>query len=307
MAGPFDTVPLNNLRISPLGLVPKKEPGTFRLIHHLSYPKGHSVNDGIDQELSSVSYASVKQAVRLVRRAGRGALLAKVDIKSAFRLLPIHPVSQQLLGCAILGKFFVDLCLPMGCSISCSFFEKFSTFLHWVLSIKTGLHSVVHYLDDFLFVGPADSADCLRLMQGFKDLAEEFGIPLAVDKSEGPCQVLSFLGIEVDTMRMECRLPLDKVVDLCDTVGKVLLAKKVTLRVMQSLLGTPLQLWIVGHSFIYWARRAAAITDRGRQLGFPEEALLIKWFGIRGMRWEQVLEKLWAGVRHHLRAELISG
>ncbi|KAM4661937.1 uncharacterized protein O3C94_010581 [Discoglossus pictus] len=263
MAGPFDRVPLNNLRISPLGLVPKKEPGTFRLIHHLSYPKGHSVNDGIDQELSSVSYASVKQAVRLVRRAGRGALLAKVDIKSAFRLLPIHPVSQQLLGCSILGKFFVDLCLPMGCSISCSFFEKFSTFLHWVLCIKTGLHSVVHYLDDFLFVGSADSADCLRLMQGFKDLAEEFGIPLAVDKSEGPCQVLSFLGIEVDTMRMECRLPLDKVVDLCNTVG------------------TPLQLWIVGHSFIYWARRAAAITDRGRQLGFPEEALLIKWFGIR--------------------------
>ncbi|KAM4652048.1 uncharacterized protein O3C94_014383, partial [Discoglossus pictus] len=198
MAGPFDMVPFNNLRISPLGLVPKKEPGTFRLIHHLSYPKGHSVNDGIDQELSSVSYASVKQAVRLVRLAGRGALLAKVDIKSAFRLLPIHPVSQQLLGCSILGKFFVDLCLPMGCSISCSFFEKFSTFLHWVLCIKTGLHSVVHYLDDFLFVGSADSADCLSLMQGFKDLAEEFGIPLAVDKSEGPCQVLSFLGIEVD-------------------------------------------------------------------------------------------------------------
>ncbi|KAM4652054.1 uncharacterized protein O3C94_014389, partial [Discoglossus pictus] len=198
MAGPFDNVPFDNLRISPLGLVPKKEPDIFRLIHHLSYPRGLSVNDGIEKELASVSYASVKQAVRLVRKAGSGALLAKVNIKSAFRLLPVHPVSQRLLGCSILGKFFVDRCLPMGCSISCSFFEKFSTFLHWVLCAKTGLYSVVHYLDDFLFVGSPDSSDCLSLMQAFQELAADFGIPLAVDKSEGPCQVLSFLGIEVD-------------------------------------------------------------------------------------------------------------
>ncbi|KAM4675807.1 LOW QUALITY PROTEIN: uncharacterized protein O3C94_008412 [Discoglossus pictus] len=226
MAGPFDSIPFSNLRISPLGLVPKKDPDAFRLIHHLSYPKGNSVNDGIEKELASVSYASVKQAVRLVRKAGRGALLAKVDIKSAFRLLPVHPVSQQLLGCSILGKFFVDLCLPMGCSISCSFFEKFSSFLHWVVCAKTGLYSVVHYLDDFLFVGSQESSDCFTLMQAFQDLAAEFGIPLAVDKSEGPCQRLSFLGIEIDTNNMECRLPMDKVVDLWKTVGEVLSANK---------------------------------------------------------------------------------
>ena len=45
--GPFDTPPFENFRISPLGLVPKKAPGEFRLIHHLSFPEGSSVNDGI--------------------------------------------------------------------------------------------------------------------------------------------------------------------------------------------------------------------------------------------------------------------
>ena len=34
VAGPFDNRPIPNLRISPLGTVPKKEPGQFRLIHH---------------------------------------------------------------------------------------------------------------------------------------------------------------------------------------------------------------------------------------------------------------------------------
>lgn len=39
-AGPFLSPPLPGLTISPLGLVPKKEPNKFSLIHHLSFLKG---------------------------------------------------------------------------------------------------------------------------------------------------------------------------------------------------------------------------------------------------------------------------
>lgn len=42
---------------------------------------------------------------------------------------------------------FFDKCLPMGCSLSCTYFESFSTFLHWVMSFKSDKDSVVHYLD----------------------------------------------------------------------------------------------------------------------------------------------------------------
>ena len=38
-AGPFHHVPFNPYRVSPLGVVPKKTPREFRLIHHLSYPR----------------------------------------------------------------------------------------------------------------------------------------------------------------------------------------------------------------------------------------------------------------------------
>lgn len=51
MAGPFSFLPVPGLIFSPLGLVPKKDPGQFRLIHHLSYPEGGSVNDGIDSDV----------------------------------------------------------------------------------------------------------------------------------------------------------------------------------------------------------------------------------------------------------------
>jgi hypothetical protein len=47
VAGPIRKPPFHNFIRSPLGLVPKKNEGEYRTIHHLSYPKGSSVNDGI--------------------------------------------------------------------------------------------------------------------------------------------------------------------------------------------------------------------------------------------------------------------
>ena len=47
MAGPFSECPLRNLIISLIEAVPKKEKGQFRLIQHISWPEGQSVNDFI--------------------------------------------------------------------------------------------------------------------------------------------------------------------------------------------------------------------------------------------------------------------
>lgn len=237
MSGPFATKPLQNLVVSPLGVVPKKEPNRFRLIHHLSFPKGASVNDGINPEDCSVSYTSFDAAVGWVRHYGQGALMAKADIEAAFRLLPVHPDSFWLLGCCWQGEFYVDQCLPMGCSISCAKFELFSSFLEWVIRDVSGMDSVIHYLDDFLCVGPRESKGCAILLATLEHIAGKFGVPLAADKTEGPTTVLSFLGIEIDTRDMECRLPGDKVDGLKRDVRDLMGQRKVQLRQLQSLLG----------------------------------------------------------------------
>lgn len=104
VVGPFREPPVPNLRVSPLGLVPKKVEGEYRLIHHLSYPEGRSVNDQIPHELCSVHYTSFDTTIRMIRACGVGAELAKCDVKSAFRLLPVHPADFELLG---LGFFII--------------------------------------------------------------------------------------------------------------------------------------------------------------------------------------------------------
>ena len=127
LAGPFRTRPFYPFRISPLGVVPKKIPGEFRLIHHLSYPRGSSVNDGISPDHTSVSYATISDAICHIKAAGRGCFLAKTDVKNAFRIIPIRPMDYCLLGMRWKNFYYYDRCMPMGCSSSCKTFETLST------------------------------------------------------------------------------------------------------------------------------------------------------------------------------------
>ena len=85
IVGPFDGHPFPVFHVSPLGLIPKKVPGEFRLIHHLSFPERKSINSHIQQIASSVHYANIDDAIRLIRRTGRGCALAKTDIKNSGR------------------------------------------------------------------------------------------------------------------------------------------------------------------------------------------------------------------------------
>ncbi|KAM4023858.1 uncharacterized protein ACNLHF_024804 [Anomaloglossus baeobatrachus] len=234
--GPFSSPPFSNLRVSPIGVVPKKEPNTYRLIHHLSFPRGSSVNDGIAKDEVSVSYVSFDRAVALLREAGEGAYMAKSDVESAFRLLPVHPDCYHLLGCHFGDAFYYDTCLPMGCSISCFYFELFSTFLEWVARYEAGSRAIIHYLDDFLFVAQ-DSSRCSYLLNSFCSLMQRFGVPLSSEKTVGPARCLTFLGIELDSVQMVFRLPPDKISKLLGLVKGFLAVSKVTLKQMQSLLG----------------------------------------------------------------------
>lgn len=66
------------------------------------------------------------------------------------RLLGFYQVLQQLsLGLFFDGFYFYDKCLPMGGALSCSYFETFSTFLHWIIATESGWEGTVHNLDDF--------------------------------------------------------------------------------------------------------------------------------------------------------------
>ena len=136
VVGLFSDPSVPRLRVSLLGIVSQKPLCEFRLIHHLSYPAGESVNGRIPQELCTVWYTSFDAAVCMVRACGHGVEMMKCDIKSAFHLLPVHPADFELFGFVFDRFYYMDRALPMGCSISHAAFECFSFFLEWVFKVQ---------------------------------------------------------------------------------------------------------------------------------------------------------------------------
>ena len=103
------------VQISPFGVIPKShQPGKWRLIVDLSSPHGVSVNDGIDKQLSSLSYARIDDAARRVLQTGTGTLLAKLDLQSAYRVIPVNGDDWHLLGVRWNGRVCLDTALPFG-------------------------------------------------------------------------------------------------------------------------------------------------------------------------------------------------
>lgn len=124
----------------------------------------------------------------------------------------------------------------MGFSISCQYFETFSTFLEWAVRRDTGCSTLTHHLDDFFFVGHACSDRCLFLLVSFCAQMGRFGVPLSPEKTEGPAHVLSFLGIEIDIVCMLFCLPQDMLDKLALCLRTFISSHKVTQKQMQSLL-----------------------------------------------------------------------
>ena len=70
--------------------------------------------------------------------------------------------------------------------------------------------NLIHYLDNFLTMDPPDSPTCQKNLDIFIQLCRDLGVPLAAEKMEDPSTSLTFLGITLDTRKMEIRLPSEK-------------------------------------------------------------------------------------------------
>ena len=111
LAGPFPKSLIPSAHISPFGVIPKShQPDKWRLIVNLSHPNNYNVNDAIPKELCSISYVTIDDAIQ---NMGRNALLAKIDIKSAFQLIPVHPADRHWPAMEWNGMLLIDTCLHL--------------------------------------------------------------------------------------------------------------------------------------------------------------------------------------------------
>ena len=130
----------------------------------------------------------------------RGTQLVKLDIKDAYRIVPIHSSNYHLLGIEWRGFTYIDRALPFGLRSAPKIFNAVADSIAWVLACK-GVNCQLHYLDDFLLAITLQTLAWL-------------GVPVATHKTEGPTSTLVFLGILIDTDNFELRLPAENLTRL---------------------------------------------------------------------------------------------
>ena len=93
--GPFPKVTAPAVHINRFGVIPKKhQAGRWCLITDLSFHEGSSINDGINSNVCLLNYIMVQEVVRRAISMGKSALLAKIDIKSVYKLIPVSPLDR---------------------------------------------------------------------------------------------------------------------------------------------------------------------------------------------------------------------
>ena len=163
-------------------------------------------------------------------------MMAKIDIKNAFRLLPVHPADRHLLMMSWNNSIYIDLCIPFGLRSAPKLFNVAADLLQWIAE-HNGVTPLLHYLDDFLTLGPPQSNICNHNLATLKHLCHRLGVPLALEKVEGPTTSLPFLGIVLDSECLEARLPEDKLVRIQRLLVTWLDKKKATKHEILSLVG----------------------------------------------------------------------
>ena len=153
---------------------------------HLSVPSVSSINDYISKEEFTLTYSSVDDAVRILSKLGRGALMAKANLQAAFRNIPVCQEDWDRLGVHWQDHYYVDTRLPFGLRSVPFLFNECTRALLWIIQHNYGIPDSIHYLDDFYLAGPAHAPDCQRHIQQFITACKRLGFPLAMEKLEGP-------------------------------------------------------------------------------------------------------------------------
>ena len=224
-----------DLMISRFGVIPKGSTGKWRLIVDLSFPEGGSVNNGIESDICSLHYAKVEEATKELVKQGHNSWMAKVDIKSAYRTVPVHPQDWWLLGMQWEGALFVDTTLPFGLRSAPKIFTAVADAAEWIVK-RRGVQFCIHYLDDYLIIG-SSREQCSSDLQTMLSTFSELGLPVAENKLEGPSTCLTFLGFELDSRALEMRLPSVKLLELQQTSAAWVGRRSCRKKELESLVG----------------------------------------------------------------------
>ena len=268
LLGPFkkSELPFQHYRTSPLFIIPrnssskqrKSVPKDWRLIVHMSYPRGNSINSGRELSVPIRFHTTQVAATRLAQMAmdnpGSDIVMFKLDITAFYNQLPIRPHDWWQMGIQWMDiqkdckehdvwrrrndrddpepecVYITPVC-PFGGIFAVDIAYQVSRAVHFlnVASLPTLPQRVTRncaYCDDFLVIAILKWA--LKARSRYLRILDECNLPVTSDEESDkfsemePAATAIYLGVKLDAINMTRSATKERMAEACGIILKLL-------------------------------------------------------------------------------------
>ena len=162
----------------------------------------------------------------------------KDRLQKSLSTMPCPPEDWYLLDIHWKGQFYFDKSLLFGLHSSPFLFDVLPSAHEYIF--KQYLHNlhIIHYLDDFLIPSPPHSTTCLTNFTAIEKLFDSLGVFTKEEKRTYPATVITFLGIDINTVAHTLTLFPDKLTALLQELQAFSRLPRCT-KLLLSLIGKP--------------------------------------------------------------------
>jgi hypothetical protein len=214
----------SSLRVQPLHVIIKdgKKP---RLVIDLS----RNLNDHLEYEY--FNYSCVDDAVEA---SHPGCWYGKLDLSNCFLSFPLHPSVRRYFCFRFEGELYQFTHMPFGLSTAPRVCTQLLSVVNFALA-ELGIIDI-RYLDDFFLIATSED-DMARHLLLAQSVIRQFGLVVNTDKTEGPAQSLSFLGVQLDSINQTVSCTPQRVEELTTLLRSLLRQRVITRGHAASLIG----------------------------------------------------------------------
>jgi hypothetical protein len=215
----FGSQLLPGMYSSPIGVVPKPHSDKLRLVNDHSQepysPNSMITNTNPSFPLDTIDdLVGVLLAARRDHGKNRQLVLWKSDVKSAYRLMPMHPLWQIRQIVTVDGEHYVDRCNTFGSRAGGWVWASFISLVLWIAIKVKKIDDILGYVDDDFSWDFAENTryypryrkDLPDKQARYLELWDELGIPHDEAKQESGSP-LTIIGFDVDPNSVSVRLP----------------------------------------------------------------------------------------------------
>jgi len=178
------------------------EPTTVQPLHVVIKPgkKPRLVIDlsrNLNAHLASVpfSYSTVESAVKL---SFPNCWYGKLDLSNCFLSFPLHQSILKYFVFKLDNKYYQFVRMPFGLAPAPLVCTQLLSVIAYILQYQYSI-VLVRYLDDFLFIGHT-AIEIQQQLSIATTVFQQYGLVVNPDKTEGPLQSITFLGVQLDSI-----------------------------------------------------------------------------------------------------------